>query len=84
VLGLSHPAFYASGLIAWVEEIVVREDLRRMGIGQELMNSFEAWAVLKECRLIALATRRAADFYKRIGYAESAIYFKKTLVLPAP
>ncbi len=29
--------------------------------------------------LVALATRRAAPFYKALGYAESAAYLRKVL-----
>ncbi len=79
VLGTTHPAFYANGSVAWVEEIMVEESLRRQGVGRLLMERFEGWARTRNCRLVALATRRAADFYKGIGYAESATYFKKAL-----
>jgi hypothetical protein len=43
------------------------------------MEGLEAWALFKGCHLIALATRRAADFYQQIGYTESAIYFRKLI-----
>ena len=31
------------------------------------------------CALVALATRRAAPFYRAAGYEESATYFRKVL-----
>jgi GNAT superfamily N-acetyltransferase len=65
--------------VAWVEEIMVSEALRRQGIGQLLMQEFEAWAVARGCKLVALATRRAAVFYQALGYEESATYFRKLL-----
>jgi hypothetical protein len=43
------------------------------------MGDFEAWAASRECKLVALATRRAADFYQAIGCAESATYFRKII-----
>jgi GNAT superfamily N-acetyltransferase len=79
VLGTSHPAFYANGNVAWVEEIMVAEGHRGKGTGKSLMDHFEAWAKTRECRLVSLATRRAADFYQAIGYLESAAYFRKEL-----
>ena len=79
VLGTAHPTFYASGPVAWVEEIMVRDDFRRSGIGKQLMEYFEVWAMAQNCRLVALATRRATDFYQHIGYTESATYFRKLL-----
>jgi GNAT superfamily N-acetyltransferase len=79
VLGMAHATFYANGDVAWVEEIMVKPDFRKKGVGKSLMKEFEVWAASRECRLVALATRRASDFYQAIGYAESATYFKKVL-----
>jgi len=78
-LGFIHDAFYANGKVAWLEEIMVRDDFRRKGVGAKLMSFFEAESKNKGCKLIALATRRASDFYNAIGYEESATYFKKLL-----
>jgi GNAT superfamily N-acetyltransferase len=79
VLGFDHPTFYANGRVAWVEELMVSETVRRQGVGRQLMESFEQWARSRQSKLIALATRRAAEFYKGIGYDESATYFRKLL-----
>jgi len=77
VLGFDHLTFFANGRVAWVEEITVAEPFRRQGIGRRLMGAFEAWAAGREAKMIALATRRAADFYAALGYEESAAYFRK-------
>lgn len=82
VLGFEHLTFFANGRVAWVEEIMVGEAFRRRGIGRHLMEAFEEWATVREAKLIALATRRAADFYEALGYEESATYFRKRVVLP--
>lgn len=79
VLGFEHLTFYANGRVAWVEEIAVRSDCRRSGIGTLLMHSLECWASRRGSKLVALATRRAAEFYKALGYSESAVYFRKLL-----
>lgn len=79
VLGFDHHTFYANGRVAWVEEIMVSEDVRRRGVGRMLMESFERWARSRQSKLIALATRRAAPFYQSIGYDESATYFRRLL-----
>jgi GNAT superfamily N-acetyltransferase len=76
-LGFDHYALYANGRVSWVEEITVKEESRRKGIGRALMTAFEAWAQSRDSRLVALATRRAAPFYAALGYEESAVYFKK-------
>jgi GNAT superfamily N-acetyltransferase len=79
VLGFAHLTFYANGPVAWVEEIVVREEHRRRHVGQELMAAFGQWAAERDCRLVALATRRAAPFYLALGYEESAVYLRRIL-----
>jgi GNAT superfamily N-acetyltransferase len=79
VLGFDHYTFFANGRVAWVEEIAVSELHRGQGIGQSLMREFEGWAVGRGSKLVALATRRAASFYKALGYEESAVYFRKLL-----
>jgi ribosomal protein S18 acetylase RimI-like enzyme len=79
VLGFEHYTFFANGRVAWVEEITVSEALRRQGIGKLLMQEFEVWAMARGCKLVALATRRAAAFYQALGYEESATYFRKLL-----
>lgn len=79
LLGFDHPTFFASGRVAWVEELTVQEAHRRRGHGALLMRAFEAWARTRGCRLVGLATRRASAFYAAIGYEESAVYFRKRL-----
>jgi GNAT superfamily N-acetyltransferase len=82
LLGFRHLTFYANGPVAWVEEIVVRCHDRGRGIGRALINAFEQWAADQGCVLVALATRRAAPFYRAVGYEESATYFRKVLANP--
>ncbi len=79
LLGFEHLTFFANGRVAWVEEIMVSEMFRRHGVGRKLMEAFEAWAKERKVKQIALATRRASDFYKALGYEESAVYFRKLL-----
>lgn len=78
-LGFGHFTFFANGRVAWVEEITVRPECRRQGIGAQLMEAFEEWARSCGAKLVALATRRAAPFYTALGYEESASYFRKVL-----
>lgn len=62
VLAFQHVTFFADGPVAWVEELMVVPHRRQQGIGRWLMQSVEAWVVMHGCRLVALATRRAAVF----------------------
>jgi GNAT superfamily N-acetyltransferase len=84
LLGFRHLTFYANGPVAWVEEVVVRAGDRGRGVGGALMTAFEQWAVGQGCALVALATRRAAPFYRAVGYEESAAYFRKVLAGQPP
>ena len=78
-LGFDHQTFFANGRVSWVEEIMVTEGSRQLGIGRLLMDHFEAWARLRGSKLVALATRRAADFYESLGYEKSATYYRRIL-----
>lgn len=78
-LGFEHETLFANGNVAWVEEITVSPFRRQQGIGRLLMTSFENWASDRNVKLIALATRRASEFYGALGYEESATYFRKLL-----
>jgi GNAT superfamily N-acetyltransferase len=84
LLGFRHLTFYANGPVAWVEEVAVRDRDRGRGAGAALMSAFEQWAAGHGCALVALATRRAAPFYRAVGYTESAAYFRKLLGGQAP
>ncbi len=79
LLGFIHRVFYANGPVGFIEEVMVAEGFRMRGIGRELMNEFESLAKLSGCPQVALATRRVGEFYKAVGYTESATYFKKKL-----
>lgn len=80
VFVLHHPAFYANGIISWVEELFVVDTYRGQNVGRYLMKEAEELSKARGSKLIALATRRADKFYKAIGYSESATYFKKNFV----
>lgn len=79
LLGFRHLTFYANGPVGWVEEVLVRDGHRGRGVGRALMEAFERWAAEGECALVALATRRAAPFYRALGYQDSAAYLRKVL-----
>ena len=57
VLGFDHHTFYANGRVSWVEEIMVSDDVRRRGIGRQLIERFEQWARTRQSKLVALASR---------------------------
>jgi GNAT superfamily N-acetyltransferase len=79
VSAYSHAAFYAAGSTLWVDELFVASEVRGRNIGRRLMFACEEWAAARGCRLIALATAGARDFYQALGYQSTAGYFKKYL-----
>ncbi|MEI5909294.1 GNAT family N-acetyltransferase [Bacillus spongiae] len=80
VLAFHHATFYANGEVTWVEEVFVSAEYRGDGVGKRLMDKVEELSLKRGSKLVALATRRAHQFYSAIGYEESATYYKKTLV----
>jgi GNAT superfamily N-acetyltransferase len=78
-LASCHVTLFANGPVAWVEELMVSPDWRRAGMGASLMRAAEQWAAEQGAAYLALATRRAADFYEAIGYSDSARFFRKVL-----
>lgn len=79
LLAFGHATFLANGPVAWVEEIMVAGQARRTGVGRKLMEAAERWSSSAGAAYLALATRRAASFYRALGYQDSATYFRKML-----
>jgi GNAT superfamily N-acetyltransferase len=79
VLASRHTTLFANGPVAWVEELVVHPDGRRQGVGRALMRAAEQWAQDGDSVYLALATRRASDFYDALGYERSATFYRALL-----
>jgi GNAT superfamily N-acetyltransferase len=79
LLGQAHHTFHANGQALWIEELMVRVDHRGAGVGRALMAAAEDWARERGAAYVALATRRAADFYLALDFEASATYFKHRL-----
>ncbi len=82
LLASQHGTFLANGPVAWVEELMVGEAARRRGVASRLLQAAEVWAEGVPAAYLALASRRAGDFYQALGYQASATYFRKTFVPP--
>jgi GNAT superfamily N-acetyltransferase len=57
---------------AVVQVLVVDPTRRGQGIGQALMREAEAWAAARGLASVALHTRSAQAFYRRLGYHQVA------------
>ncbi|MFC7583607.1 GNAT family N-acetyltransferase [Nonomuraea antimicrobica] len=79
LLGFVHLTLFANGPVAWVEEAMVQSGSRRQGAGRALLEEFERWARSREAGYVAMATRRAPEFYHALGYEASATFFRKVL-----
>ena len=79
LLAHAHQTLYANGPVAWVDEVMVDERARRRGIGRALLTAAEDWAHAADARYLALASRRAAQFYLALDYEDSAVFYKKPL-----
>lgn len=80
LLASHHGTFLANGPVAWVEEVMVDERFRRQGVGRALMEEAERWSRAVPASYVALASRRAGEFYAALGYEPSATFYRKTLV----
>ena len=70
---------FANAPVGYVQELMVKPEARRGGVARALMGAAERWCADAGCAYVSVATRRAGDFYRAVGYEESATFFKKTL-----
>jgi len=78
-LGFDRYTFYANGKTSFVEEVMVRQNLRKHGVGKQLIRCFEQWSISRGSKLVGLFTRRAAPFYEAIGYESAGTFFRRLL-----
>ena len=76
VAGYVHRPIYANGPTFWVDELLVKENFRREGVGSMLMDSVEQRATQRKCKQILLASSKSAAFYEKLGFNGTATYLK--------
>lgn len=77
--GHYHVALHTGARIAYLEEMVVTEELRHSGIGRQLVEAFEAWARAQGCQMSALAAKMAGPFYESLGYEAAGTHYRREL-----
>ncbi|MCE9523533.1 MAG: GNAT family N-acetyltransferase [Alphaproteobacteria bacterium] len=64
-----------------VQSLAVDSTRRSQGIGRALMAEAEQWALSRGLPSVALHTRNAAPFYRKLGYGESAALARMRKIL---
>jgi len=69
--------FTITGGVGYLNQLIIGKDMRKKGIGRELIEKFEKICKEKKCHLLYLRTsedhKDALNFYKKLGYRVSAI-----------
>ncbi|MEU0061293.1 GNAT family N-acetyltransferase [Streptomyces sp. NPDC006334] len=70
------PTLFAGGPVLQLLELAVHEPLRGRGLGSLLVRETLIRAMRAGDAEVVVPTRRAADFYRRLGFVETATYLK--------
>jgi GNAT superfamily N-acetyltransferase len=67
---------YANGPTAELIELMVGKTRRKRGIGRVLVEAAMAWARERGCVEVNVPTRRAGDYYEKLGFEETASFYR--------
>ncbi|MGW0883112.1 GNAT family N-acetyltransferase [Streptomyces sp. NPDC002671] len=76
LLALRMPTLFAGGTILELLELTVDTPVRGRGTGSALVRAAQARAREARDVEVTVPTRRAADFYRGLGFHESAVHLK--------
>jgi N-acetylglutamate synthase-like GNAT family acetyltransferase len=76
LLAYALPTLFANGSILEIVELVIDESSRGKGLGKRLVDVAIDRAWERGCTEVVVSTRRAGAFYRGLGFAESATYYK--------
>ncbi|KPI01175.1 GCN5-related N-acetyltransferase [Actinobacteria bacterium OK074] len=76
LLALRLPTLFAGGTVLELLELTVDAPLRGLGTGSALIRAAQARARQAKDVEVTVPTRRAADFYRGLGFHETATYLK--------
>ncbi|MER6283576.1 GNAT family N-acetyltransferase [Streptomyces sviceus] len=78
------PTLFAGGTVLELLELAVDTSVRGRGTGSRLVRAMQDRARHAQDVEITVPTRRAADFYRRLGFTETARYLKWPSPPPPP
>jgi N-acetylglutamate synthase-like GNAT family acetyltransferase len=67
---------YANGLVVELQELMVAPERRGRGVGRRLVEEILARARAANAVEVTVPTRRAREYYIRLGFEETATYLK--------
>ncbi|WAL67307.1 GNAT family N-acetyltransferase [Amycolatopsis cynarae] len=70
---------YANGWVSELQELVVTPCRRGQGVGRKLVEAVVARARATGAVEVTVPTRRARDYYRRLGFVETASFLKLEL-----
>ena len=70
---------YANGPVVELQEMMVDPGCRGRGVGSRLVRDLLRRAQELGAAEVTVPTRRAPDFYKKLGFAETGVYLKYRL-----
>ncbi|MFF3987335.1 GNAT family N-acetyltransferase [Streptomyces sp. NPDC001797] len=76
LLAVRMPTLFAGGTILELLELTVAEPVRGRGTGSALVRAAQAKARAAQDVEVTVPTRRAADFYRALGFHETAVHLK--------
>ena len=76
LLAVRMPTLFAGGTVLELLELTVAEPLRGRGTGSALIRAVQARAREAKDVEVTVPTRRAADFYRSLGFHETAVHLK--------
>ena len=70
---------YANGRTVELIELVAKEARREHGIGRVLVEAVLEWARERGCVEVNVPTRRAGAYYEKLGFEETAAFYRYKL-----
>jgi len=83
-LGFRLPTLHANGVVLTIQELIVDPAYRGHGLGRMLVETLIARGQDAGAVEVTVPTRRAQDFYRHLGFLETATYLKRPLNADEP